>query len=203
MSPVTAESPQSTTNAAPAAKAEGSGNQQLKIAILVVVAAIVGVGLWLALSHHSTKKKAKQHALTTAIGPLGLNQPKLQARALALGQPMWWIGPKRGVRYEFQRTTNDRIFVRYLPKGVGVGKKPGRYLIIATYPWANAYKSLKKVSHNRGVAGPRGSYIWARPNYPKSVLVAFTGLPYEIEVYDPSATKAATIAESGQLRTVG
>lgn len=202
MSPVTAESPQTTTNAAPAAKSV-TDNRPLLIAILVIVAVIAGVVLWLVLGRDSGKPKSKPENITTAIGPLGLNQTKLQARALAVGQPMWWIGPKRGVRYEFTRTTNDRIYVRYLPKGVGVGKKDGRFLIIATYPWANAYSQLKKASHNRGVAGPNGSYIWARPNDPRSVLVAFPGKNYEIEVYDPSATKAATIAESGQLHTVG
>jgi hypothetical protein len=202
MSPVTAESPQGTTNAAPA-KSGSMGSQQLRIGILVVVAAIVGVGLWLALSHNSGKKKVKQHPRTSAIGPLALSQTGLMAHTLAVGQPVYWAGPKRGVRYEFWRLTNDNIYIRYLPHGVRNGAPGKKYLIIGTYPFSNAYNALKKISKNRGVSGPRGSYIWARPNDPRSVLIAWPKVPYEVEVYDPSATKAATIAESGQVKPVG
>ncbi|HEY2355204.1 MAG TPA: hypothetical protein VGH79_09945 [Gaiellaceae bacterium] len=60
-----------------------------------------------------------------------------------------------------------------------------------------------KASNGKGVTGPDGSYIWARPKDPKSVLVAWPKVSEELEVYDPLPTTTATIAESGKLTPVG
>jgi hypothetical protein len=174
---------------------------RIVIVALVVVAAVVGVVLWLVLGHNT--KKHHQGPITTAIGPLALTENKLLVRALAIGQPMYWAGPKQNVRYEFRRLTNDKIYVRYLPKGVGVGKDCGKCLTIATYPFSNAYNALKKVTNNRGVSGPHGSYIWQNRKDPRSVLIAWPKVPYQVEVYAYRATTSAQLAESGQIHTVG
>ena len=186
------------------------GNQQFRIAILVVVAAVVGIGLWLAFGHHS--KKATTPTTTTpttasgptitAVAPVKQNESQLVARA-AVSKPFYWIGPKRGFHYEFQRLTNGNIYVRYLPKGVDAGGKPGKLLIIATYPFPNAYTRLKKGAGGRGVAGPHGSFVWVRTGDPKSVYVTWPHVPYEVEVYYPNPSKSATIAESGNVAPVG
>jgi hypothetical protein len=81
---------------------------------------------------------------------------------------------------------------------------PGKnYLIIGTYPLPHAYKSLKKLAKGKGVKGPNGSFIWQRTGAPNSVYVVWPKVPYEIEVYDPHPSKSASIAESGQVKTVG
>jgi hypothetical protein len=176
------------------------GSQQLRVLLLVVVIAAVGVGAWLAFGHHTTNKPKP---LTTAIGPRSLSLDGLRAEAATIGTPLYWIGPKRGDRYEFTRTTKNRLYIRYLPKGVGAGKKEGQLLVVATYPWYKPYKALHK-ANKRGVTGPNGTYIIpARAGDKKSVLVAFPKAAFEIEVYDPVPGKAATIAESGKLTTVG
>jgi hypothetical protein len=184
---------------------QASGNQSLRIAILVVVAALVGVGLYLAFGNSSNKKK-KHHGqnLTTAILPVALSKSQLLAKPGILDQPMYWIGPKKNFHYEFRRLPNNRIFIRYLPKGVKKGKKPGQLLIVATYPWPNAYASLKKYAKGTQTAGKNGTIIVpSRPRDTKSVLMAFPGGHYEIEVYSPKPGKAATIAASGQVASVG
>ncbi len=188
------------TPATPAGRV-GMGSQQLRVLLLVVVIAAVGVGAWLAFFHSS---KHHKHNLTTAIGPRSLSVDGLRAEAATIGTPIYWIGPKRGYRYEFTRTTKDRLYIRYLPKGVGAGKKEGQLLIVATYPWYKPYKALHKASKGRGVTGPDGSFIIpARPGDTKSVLVAYPKAAFEIEVYDPTPGRAATIAEQGKLTTVG
>jgi hypothetical protein len=199
---VTADAPQ--PSAQDGAKGQPTGNQQLRIAILVVVAAIVGVGLWLALSHNSKHKPGNGGNNTTAIGPKSLTRSQLSAESGKLGVPIYWIGPKKGYRYEFSRTKKGYLFVRYLPKGVGVGRREGHLLIVGTYPWSHPYAALKKVSHGRVVSGPNGSIIIpARPGDAKNVLVAWPHGRYEVEVYEPKPGKASAIAGSGNLTPIG
>jgi hypothetical protein len=116
---------------------------------------------------------------------------------------MYWIGPKKGFHYEFTRTTKNLIYVRYLPKGVKAGKKPAQLLIVGTYPMDHAYARLKRGAKGRVVAGKNGSIVWVRTDDPKSVYIAWPHIPYEVEIYYPNASKAAKIAESGQVGTVG
>jgi len=73
---------------------------------------------------------------------------------------------------------------------------------VATYPVPNAYQALKKGAKNKGSTGSGGSYVFARPNNPSSVLVAWPKVPYEVEVYSPSSTEAASVAASPKLRPV-
>jgi hypothetical protein len=212
MSPVTTESSQSAPGPAqpepaqPAAQqSAGNNNNTLRIGILVVIAAVVGVGVWLALSHNSKKNNSGNGGnVTSAIGPNAVSQSGLRDQAARLAGPLYWAGPKRGYHYEFQRTTNGHLYVRYLPKGVGIKQKPGRFLIVATYPWSHPYSALKKIAHGRGVDGPGGSFIIpARPGDSTSVLIAWPRGSDEVEVYHPTPGKAAAIAASGLITTVG
>jgi hypothetical protein len=181
------------------------GNQQLRIAILVVVAALVGVGLWLALSHNSKPHPGGNGAaLKIRVGPVALTETQLLNKASNVGQAIYWAGAAKqhGVHYEYTRR-NNKIWIRYLPKGVKENQRPAQLLIIGTYPLANAYKQLKKLAKGRGVVGNDGSFVWVRKGDPKSVYIVWPGRPYEVEVYSPNPQRAAKIAESGQVGTVG
>jgi hypothetical protein len=197
---VTAEAPQ--PDAQGGAKGQSSGNQQLRIAILVVVAALVGVGLWLAFGN--SKSKPHHHNVAIGIAPVSQSQRQLASRALAVGQPFYWMGPKKGYHYEFTRLAkNGNIYIRYLPKGVKAGGRPGQLTIIATYPMINAYGRLKKGAKGRVADGKNGSIVWVKTGDPKNVYIAWKRVPYEVEVYNPDARKAAKIAEDGSVTTVG
>ena len=76
-------------------------------------------------------------------------------------------------------------------------------MIVATYPFPNAYARLKKGAKGRVVAGKNGSIVWVRTKNPQSVYIAWKRVGYEVEVYSPNASKAAKIAESGQVVSVG
>src|SRR3954447_22106351 len=59
---------------------------------------------------------------------------QLKALAVSLGHPVYWAGTQRGVTYELTRTTDGRVYVRYLPAGVAVGDTRPNYLTVGTYP---------------------------------------------------------------------
>ena len=46
---------------------------------------------------------------------------ELEAVAKSLGHPVYWAGPRKGVTYELTRTTDGKVYIRYLPRGTHVG----------------------------------------------------------------------------------
>ncbi len=52
------------------------------------------------------------------IGPTLLSSAGLEAEVRRIRQPIYWVGPKNGFSYEFTRTPNGNVYVRYLPQGV-------------------------------------------------------------------------------------
>jgi len=179
----------------------------MKVLIALAAVALVAAG-WYGgpLVHPTSAPSARPLAwrpVTTAIGPRAFSATQLRAEALALGEPVYWVGPATGNRYEFTRTSSGYVFVRYLPQGFRAGAPGAHFLVIATYPFPYAYKSLRHLAHERGVVGPGGSFIYPRPDDSRSVLMAFPRVPYEIEVYAPRSALALQVVESGLVRPVG
>ena len=125
---------------------------------------------------------------------------KLQA---ALKHPFYWAGPKQGYTYEVTQRRDGTIFVRYLPRGVRVGDPRGAFLIIVTYPYANALLALKRVENGKGIPVPRGGLALVHQGYRESVHLAYPHVNYQIEVYDPLPRVARQVAASGQVRPIG
>jgi hypothetical protein len=108
----------------------------------------------------------------------------LKAETEHLGQPIYWAGSVKGYSYEFSRTSNGAVYVRYLPRGVRAGARGAEFLIVAAYRFPGAYAGLKRVAGSRAIAGPGGSIIFVRPT-------------------DPRPAVAMAVAESGKVRPVG
>jgi hypothetical protein len=136
------------------------------------------------------------------LGPVLAPATELKAVSKVLRRPIYWAGPRKGSHYEFTRTTNSSVFLRYLPHGVKAGEQPGKLLIVATYPLRGAYRHLEKYANGKAVVGPNGSIYAVNPDSPTSVYVAFPKVNYEIEVYDPSPKVARTVAASGHVQPV-
>lgn len=138
------------------------------------------------------------------IGPIGLSAAGLKAFAKnTLKHPVYWAGAAKGDVYELTRTSNGNAYVRYLPPGVKVGDPRHDWLIVVTYPFPSALPRLTAVANGRGVHLPGGAFALPDAGYPKSVHMAFPGVNYEIEVYNPSPKVALSVATSGHIRPVG
>jgi 4-amino-4-deoxy-L-arabinose transferase-like glycosyltransferase len=135
--------------------------------------------------------------------PVAATIPGLERLAGKIGHPVYWAGPRKDFTYEWTRRSDGAIFVRYLPAGVRVGDPRGDFLIVATYPYPNAMAALQRVANGKGIEIPGGGLALVHEGYEKSVHLAYPGVDYQVEVYDPSPRIARLVAVSGQVRPVG
>ena len=95
--------------------------------------------------------------------------------------------------------------MRYLPHGVDVGAdKP--YLTVVTYPFPGAYPAVKKQAAAKGAVTARlarDGLAVLDNGYPQSVHIAYPGVNYQVEVYDPTPARAMQLVSSGRLRHLG
>jgi hypothetical protein len=169
------------------------------VALVVIVWLITGTG-----GSPPASPAPAAPATVARIGPIGLSVGGLAGMVNGtLRQPTYWAGPKSGVVYELTRTTNGNVYVRYLRRGAKVGDPRASFLIVATYPYPNAFHRLQAVAHGAGVTLADGAFVLPDAGYPKSVHMAFPGVDYEVEVYDPSPAVAVRVAKSGTVQPVG
>lgn len=179
-----------------------------RLAAVAVVAVVVGVVVWLLVRGGGTSNTtptttaATTTASVTPLGPVAATQTSLVTFAKALKRPIYWAGPVPGDTYEFTETSAGNIYVRYLPKGVRVGDPRAAFRVVATYPYPGALAALSALAGTKGVPLKGGGLVLPSAGYAKSVHMAYPGVAYEIEVFDPVAGKARAIAVSGQVRPI-
>ncbi len=122
-----------------------------------------------------------------------------------IGTPVYWAGPRERYSYEFRRTVDGDVYVRYLPAGAPVGAS-GEFLVVATYPVLGALPRLRAQAEAAGastIAGPDGSVALISAKRPRDVYLAFPDVPYEIEIFSPMPAEALALAKSGDIPPVG
>ena len=180
-----------------------------------VVALLIGAGLvaWAIVGSRGTgptptsdpatsATSATSATTATPIGPIGLSAKGLRTLSESVDQPIYWVGAKSGYLYELTRTRTGKIFIRYLPPGAKVGSKQAIYLIVATYPIPNALRSLETLADEHPFAIPGGGIAIVDQEHPGSVHLAYPGVDYQLEVYDPSPARSLELAQSGDVRAV-
>jgi hypothetical protein len=137
-----------------------------------------------------------------ANGASAASESELRSFAASASTPVYWAGPREGQTYEFTRTADGRVYVRYLPDGVDVGDPRPQFLTVGTYPRPNAWAELRRASREPGAVSRRlpndGMMVFSRSR-PTSVYVGYAGGRYQIEVYAPSPGSARKLVESGQI----
>jgi hypothetical protein len=174
--------------------------RRFRVAALLVIAIAVGVILWLVL-----RDKGGSSTPSSASNATAVSVSQIQTLATSVGHPVFWVGRKAGYTYELTRTSNGSIFIRYLPQGVQVGAKKA-YLTVATYPFPGAFAAIKAASKQSGstpitIANNGLAEISGRD--PSSVHVAYPGVDYQIEVFDPTGGVATSLVAGGKLAAFG
>jgi hypothetical protein len=167
-----------------------------RLALGVVLAVAVAIALigWNA-------SRSGDDAVRPATGTQSVSEGKLRELASSAAQPVYWAGPRAGHTYEVTRTSNGRVFVRYLPDGVEVGDPRPQFLTVATYPQKSAFADLERASKAAGAASrklPNGGLALYRPGS-SSVYFGYPGGSYQVEVFAPSPTTARSLVLNGQV----
>lgn len=177
-----------------------SARTPVVLAAALALAAVIGIVLWLVLrgGGHNTASPGGE---ATAV-----SLQRLNSVAASIGHPVYWLGPRPGSTYELSRTGDGRVYIRYLPAGVKVGTRSAKYLTVGTYPQRNAFATLRATARkqgNRTIELPGGGLAFQYKARPTSVYLAFPGSDYQIEVFDPSASRALQLVTSGRVTPVG
>jgi hypothetical protein len=167
--------------------------------------ALVAIGLaaffagWFAMNRSADEPKATQ------AGASAVSESQLRSFAESLSHPVYWAGPKDGFTYELWKTTDGRVYVRYLPEGTKVGDPRSGFLTIGTYPRSNAFAELKRAGRAKGAISlrlDRGGLAVFSEAKPTSVYFGYPDARYQVEVYAPSPDEARRLALSGQVLPV-
>jgi hypothetical protein len=140
-----------------------------------------------------------------AVGaqPSAASVPLLEAFAARLGHPIYWAGPKPGYTYELTQTADGRVFIRYLPSGVAIGDPRPDFLTVATYPFPGAFTTVKRTSGGAvALKVAHGGIAVVDTRYPKSIHLAYPGVGYQIEVFDPSPPAGRALVAAGRITQV-
>jgi hypothetical protein len=89
---------------------------------------------------------------------------------------------------------------------VRIGNRNPKYLTVGTYPQRDALATLRATAKKQGVRTihlPGGGRAFQYKGRPTSVYLAYPGSDYQVEVFDPSPTRALQLVTSGQVQPVG
>jgi hypothetical protein len=176
----------------------------VRVGAVIAVAIAVAFVVWL-LVRGGDSNTASTTTNGQAVGPVATSEDELRSLSDELGHPIYWAGPIPDRTYELTRTSDNRVFIRYLPKGVPVGIRQAAYTIVGTYPVENAYKVLQglaKKPDESSFSAPSGGFAVYSTTQANNVYLAYPGSNLQIEVYDPSPQKARGLITSGQVAAV-
>lgn len=185
----------------------------IQIGAVVALALAVAFVVWLVVRGNDNSSSAP-NTTTAETRPRTGKQPRqfvtaatparLRVLARASGHPIYWAGQKGNVRYELTQTTDGRIYIRYLPRGVPLGDRRS-FLIVATYPVKDAYKAVQTAAKQSGAVTfriARGGLAVYNRSAATNVYFAYPDSKYQVEVFDPNPTRARRLVSSGAVRPI-
>lgn len=180
-----------------------------RFAVVAIVAVLAGALVWFLLikddDEGSGRAQASGADLTPGAGPVEATEGDLQKLSGKLDTPVYWAGDQGEASLELTRTTDDRVFIRYLDEGTEIGSSEPDFLTVGTYPLKNAYNLLQDSAKDEGAVvedAPDGGLVVTSEDAPTSVYIAYPDQDFQIEVFDPDPDRALDLAASGQVEPV-
>jgi len=178
---------------------------EVRIGGVVAVAILAAFVVWLLVRGGDSSGSSEQPR-AAAIPAVAATPERLRTLSVEAGRPIYWLGPLPNRTYELTRTALDRIYVRYLPKGVPVGTSDATYPLVGTYPVSNAYDVLKELAKKPGessFSAPKRGFAVYSTSLPANVYLAFPDSDEQIEVFNPAPGHARALIASGRVVPVG
>ncbi len=142
----------------------------------------------------------------TSGDPAIVSADSLRQAASEGTTPIYWAGEREGTELELSRPDKDRAYVRYLTGDAEAGDKRAGFLTVGTYAQPNAVAFLRRQAKRSGGTldrAPDGATVYFDRASSRSVYLAYTDSPVEVEVYDPNFEHALRLVESGRIVAVG
>jgi hypothetical protein len=178
----------------------GFGAQRFEYGGLAAVGLIAALMVWVAVE--TTRVSSTAQAPNTTVTANSVAE--LESQVAAIRHWVFWVGPRNGVTYELTQQSDGTVRIRYLPRGAAAGSS-GSYLTVATYPFLNPFSVIAGIGRQSNATAVHvpGSGVGAYPTSdPSDVHVAYPGVDFQIEVFDPTPGAAPKIVNSGQLTPV-
>jgi hypothetical protein len=194
-----AETPESPTPSPKGSLALGDG--RARWTAVAALAILVGLAIWLIVATVGDDDSTPSPTAASSE-PVAVSATGLATLEQAVGGPVYWVGPRGVSKYEVSQQ-NGQIYVRYLPDGVEVGDPQG-LLTVATYAVADAYDVTAGTGREGAdtVSIPGGGVAAISAARPTSAYVAFPGVDYQIEIYDPDPAVVRRLATGGDVKPV-
>src|SRR5262249_46285537 len=125
----------------------------------------------------------------------------LRAYAAASQQPVFWIGPQGGVKYEVTHRADGSTLIRYLPGDAQLGD-PGLHLAVGSYPIANAYAVTVGAAKAPGavrVKVPAPGVALYNGQRPTNIYVSRPSWNSQVELFDPDPANARSLVSTDQI----
>jgi hypothetical protein len=180
---------------------------RLRIGAIVAVALAAGFVTWMALRSDSGGKSVPYAAASPAqpVVPEVVSAARLRALASTLGYPLYWAGPRVGVRYELTRTNAGNVYIRYLPPDAGAGDRRPLFLAIGSYPVRNPFAQITAASKRPSAVSLKlsggGIAVYDRSR-PTSVYFAYPDSKVQVEVYAPGGRTARSLVLAGRVAPI-
>ncbi len=184
----------------PAVLTRGLTNALSLSVVALLIIAVILFGILLLLRGHT----AGNTTLPPVGAPAAVSETQLKALAAQSNHAIYWAGPKRGT-YELTRTTNGRIYIRYVPTPDKVGNRTPSYLTVGTYPTKNAFQAIKLAAARQGGVSAKidhGGLLVFNNGTPKSVYFSYPKSSSQVEVYDPSPLQARALVLGGSIKPI-
>jgi hypothetical protein len=181
----------------------------LRLVLVAALAATAGAVAWVFLRDTSDSSPSGDRAGGSGgagvIAAEAASATSLRKLSASVRHPIFWLGPKSGDTYELTKTSNGKIYIRYLPAGVSPGAN-APYLTVATYPFPGAYAAITRGAAARGAVKvdlAHGGVAVLDRAYPESVHLAYPDVDYQVEIYDPTPRRALRLVSSGKVDFFG
>lgn len=180
------------------AKAEkpGSGTDRIRtyIALALVGLAAVLLVVWLVSDGDDSGGDSGEPRIVSA--------EELEDAVEEEADPVYWAGEQEDTELELSQPEAGRTYVRYLTEGADAGDPAAEFLTVGTYARPGAAEVLREQGREPGgvlAKAPGNAVVYFSEQDPQSVYLAYPGVDVQIEVFDPSFSRALQLVNSGQI----
>jgi len=181
-----------------------SSKMYLRYALIAITTGAITVAIGALSLHQHNQNAWRADALA---GKVALSQNQLQSLVVEESITAYWAGPRPGYLYSINTTAKDRVFLQYIQADKNSSNVVANSRVIATYFVKDGFARTVAAATrpgNTGFRNPNGSVVFYSKNRNTDIYLAFPGKEVQIEIFDPLAGQALSLAVlQDQITKVG